>query len=238
MRRASAAARPHGGGARRRGLLCPVQMASVAPATPIAPTSADAASRTSQEIQLVPARKFKPMPKRRNCATLKKRPFIQVNKNPTLQKCEHVPSVVKHRQIVFPPAPSRQTPGAALDLRCGNYPHPVPRATTKCPTSLYVRQLVFFFRAESPPGALGCFLVLLVLEKKGCVPNIQSTFVLEILIFFFIRAGPPLVSAILAPGRSNRPTKERKRPINKWPTLAQLQRPRSTPPSGTSFHLV
>ena len=140
VRRASAAARPHGGGARRRGLLCPVQMASVAPATPIAPTSADAASRTSQEIQLVPARKFKPMPKRRNCATLKKRPFIQVNKNPTLQKCEHVPSVVKHRQIVFPPAPSRQTPGAALDLRCGNYPHPVPRATTKCPTSLYVRQ--------------------------------------------------------------------------------------------------
>ena len=34
-------------GARRRGLLCPVHMASAAPATPIAPTAADAASRSA-----------------------------------------------------------------------------------------------------------------------------------------------------------------------------------------------
>jgi hypothetical protein len=43
---------------------------------------------------------------------------------------------------------ARRRPGAGrnpeccLDLRvhCGDYPHPVPRATTKCPTSICVRQ--------------------------------------------------------------------------------------------------
>ena len=38
---------------------------------------------------------------------------IQVNINPTLQKCEHCPVVVKKTQIVFAPAPSRQTQSAA-----------------------------------------------------------------------------------------------------------------------------
>jgi len=36
--------------------------------------------------------------------------------------------------------PTNRDPECCLDLYCGNYPHPVPRATTKCPTSLCVRQ--------------------------------------------------------------------------------------------------
>jgi hypothetical protein len=59
--------------------------------------------------RLVPVKSLKPVFKRRNNATLKKGHSIQVNINPTLQKCEHCPGVVKKTQIVFPPAPSRQT---------------------------------------------------------------------------------------------------------------------------------
>jgi len=62
---------------------------------------------------LVPVKSWKPVFKRRNSATLKKGHSIQVNINPTLQKCEHSPVVVKKTQIVFAPAPSRQTQSAA-----------------------------------------------------------------------------------------------------------------------------
>ena len=62
---------------------------------------------------LVPVKSWKPVFKRRNSATLKKGHSIQVNINPTLQKCEHCPVVVKKTQIVFAPAPSRQTQSAA-----------------------------------------------------------------------------------------------------------------------------
>ena len=82
--------------------------------------------------RLVPVKSWKPVFKRRNSATLKKGHSIQVNINPTLQKCEHSPVVVKKTQIVFATT--------NLDLHCGDYPHPVPRATTKCPTSICVRQ--------------------------------------------------------------------------------------------------
>ena len=62
---------------------------------------------------LVPVKSWKPVFKRRNSATLKKGHSIQVIINPTLQKCEHSPVVVKKTQIVFAPAPSRQTQSAA-----------------------------------------------------------------------------------------------------------------------------
>jgi Zn finger protein HypA/HybF involved in hydrogenase expression len=84
---------------------------------------------------------LKPVFKRRNSTTLKKGHSIQVNINPTLQKCEHCPAVVKKTQIVFPPAPSRQTQSAVWTSTGAiiiTSPHPVPRATTKCPTSLCV----------------------------------------------------------------------------------------------------
>jgi hypothetical protein len=63
---------------------------------------------------LVPVKSWKPVFKRRNSATLKKGHSIQVNINPTLQKCEHSPVVVKKTQIVFAPAPSRQTQSVSL----------------------------------------------------------------------------------------------------------------------------
>jgi len=63
--------------------------------------------------RLVPVKSWKPVFKRRNSATLKKGHSIQVIINPTLQKCEHSPVVVKKTQIVFAPAPSRQTQSAA-----------------------------------------------------------------------------------------------------------------------------
>ena len=62
---------------------------------------------------LVPVKSWKPVFKRRNSATLKKGHSIQVIINRTLQKCEHSPVVVKKTQIVFAPAPSRQTQSAA-----------------------------------------------------------------------------------------------------------------------------
>jgi hypothetical protein len=61
---------------------------------------------------LVPVKSWKPVCKRRNSITLKKGHSIQVIINPTLQKCEHSPVVVKTTQIVFAPAPSRQTQSA------------------------------------------------------------------------------------------------------------------------------
>ena len=63
--------------------------------------------------RLVPVKSWKPVFKRRNSATLKKGHSIQVIINRTLQKCEHSPVVVKKTQIVFAPAPSRQTQSAA-----------------------------------------------------------------------------------------------------------------------------
>ena len=62
---------------------------------------------------LVPVKSWKPVFKRRNSATLKKGHSIQVIINRTLQKCKHCPAVVKKTQIVFPPAPNRQTQSAA-----------------------------------------------------------------------------------------------------------------------------
>ena len=89
---------------------------------------------------LVPVKSWKPVFKRRNSATLKKGHSIQVIINPTLQKCEHSPVVVKKTQIVFCPGAEPTNPECCLDLHCGDYPHPVPRATTKYPTSICVRQ--------------------------------------------------------------------------------------------------
>ena len=66
---------------------------------------------------LVPVKSWKSVFKRRNSATLKKGHSIQVNINPTLQKCEHCPVVVKKTQIVFAPARADKTrllPGPPL----------------------------------------------------------------------------------------------------------------------------
>jgi hypothetical protein len=54
--------------------------------------------------------------------SLKKGHTTRVNKNPTLQYCEHCPAVIKAATDCVSAGASRQTPGAALDLRCGNYP--------------------------------------------------------------------------------------------------------------------
>ena len=48
-----------------------------------------------------------------NFVFMKKGTFDPGQYNPTLQTCEHCPAVVKKTQIVFPPAPSRQTQSAA-----------------------------------------------------------------------------------------------------------------------------
>ena len=51
--------------------------------------------------------------------------------------------IVPPSNLVFQIKKDVRTPECcldSLDLHCGNYPHPVPRATTKCPTSLCVRQ--------------------------------------------------------------------------------------------------
>ena len=64
--------------------------------------------------RLVPVKSWKPVFKRRNSATLKKGHSIQVNINPTLQKCEHSPVVVKKTQIVFPRRRANKLPGPPL----------------------------------------------------------------------------------------------------------------------------
>ena len=53
---------------------------------------------------LVPVKSWKPVFKRRNSATLKKGHSIQVNINPTLQKCEHCPAVKAEPDCVSPGA--------------------------------------------------------------------------------------------------------------------------------------
>ena len=60
--------------------------------------------------RLVPVKSWKPVFKRRNSATLKKGHSIQVHINPTLQKCEHSPVVVKKTQIVFCPGAEPDKP--------------------------------------------------------------------------------------------------------------------------------
>ena len=68
---------------------------------------------------LVPVKSWKPVFKRRNSATLKKGHSIQVNINPTLQKCEHCPVVVKKTQIVFAPSAAWTSTVTALLARDG-----------------------------------------------------------------------------------------------------------------------
>jgi hypothetical protein len=95
--------------------------------------------------RLVPVKSWKPVFKRRNNATLKKGHSIQVNINPTLQKCEHCPGVVKKTQIVFPPARAdkpRVLPGPPLwqlSPPSTTSHHQMPdltmRAADPCPTN-------------------------------------------------------------------------------------------------------
>jgi hypothetical protein len=60
---------------------------------------------------------------------------------PPLSSCPHEHSFVLGTAVINTQTePTTCDPECCLDLHCGNYPHPVPRATTKCPTSLCVRQ--------------------------------------------------------------------------------------------------
>jgi len=133
---------------------------------------------------------LKPVFKRRNSTTLKKGHSIQVNINPTLQKCEHCPAVVKKTQIVFPPAPSRQTQSAvwtstgAIIPTQYHEPPPNARPHYACPTnnakrakhSKILKPGCFF--VFTPFYQLAYSVLCATLGVKGCLlQNVKGTFI-------------------------------------------------------------